>query len=82
MMRYKDRNGNLIIKETGQDRFLRALYTRRTGRASDQTSDHKADYEIIRAFFAEPLFRTLYQEIYTKERNRYEPVRRTKLYFV
>lgn len=32
MMRYKDRNGNLIIKETGQDRFLRALYTRRTGR--------------------------------------------------
>lgn len=32
MMRYKDRAGNLIINETKQDKFLRALYTHRPGR--------------------------------------------------
>ena len=31
-MRYKDRAGNLIIKETKQDKFLRALYTNKVGR--------------------------------------------------
>lgn len=31
-MRYKDRKGNLIEKETGQDRFLKGLYTKRIGR--------------------------------------------------
>ncbi|MFR1519317.1 MAG: archaetidylserine decarboxylase [Clostridia bacterium] len=31
-MRYKDRDGNLILKETGQDKLLRSLYTKRGGR--------------------------------------------------
>ena len=31
-MRYKDRNGNLIEKETSQDRFLKGLYTKAIGR--------------------------------------------------
>ena len=31
-MKYKDRNGNLIIKETGQDKFLHSLYTKKAGR--------------------------------------------------
>ena len=31
-MRYRDRNGNLTEKETGQDRFLNFLYTKRAGK--------------------------------------------------
>ncbi len=31
-MKYKDRQGNLIIKETGQDKFLKKLYTTVLGR--------------------------------------------------
>lgn len=31
-MRYKNRAGTLIVKETGQDKFLRFLYGRRAGR--------------------------------------------------
>ena len=31
-MKYRDRQGNLIIKETGQDKFLRSLYTKKAGR--------------------------------------------------
>ena len=31
-MKYKDRQGNLIIKETGQDKFLKKLYTTVVGR--------------------------------------------------
>lgn len=32
-MRYKDRAGNLIESSTGQDRFLKRMYSRRSGRA-------------------------------------------------
>ena len=31
-MKYKDRSGNLIERETGQDRFLKKLYTKAIGR--------------------------------------------------
>jgi len=31
-MRYKDRAGTLIVRETGQDKFLRFLYGRKAGR--------------------------------------------------
>lgn len=31
-MKYKDRQGNLIVKETGQDKFLKKLYTTVIGR--------------------------------------------------
>ncbi len=33
-MKYIDRDGNVIIEESGQDRFLKKLYTCRTGRAA------------------------------------------------
>lgn len=32
-MKYKDRQGNLFEKTTGQDKFLRSLYTKKIGRA-------------------------------------------------
>lgn len=31
-MNYKDRKGNLIVKETNQDKFLKSLYTKKAGR--------------------------------------------------
>ena len=58
-MRYKDRAGNLIIKETKQDKFLRALYTNKVGRLLVRILITKPVTKIS-AFFLRLRFSTLF----------------------
>jgi len=67
-MRYKDRSGNLIEKETGQDRFLKGLYTKRIGRIFVRVLITKP-ITLVCGFFLNRRFSTLFVKNFIKKNN-------------
>ena len=67
-MRYKDRTGNLIEKETSQDRFLKGLYTKAVGRLCVKVLITRP-VTLICGFFLNTRFSTVFIKKFIKTNN-------------